>query len=453
MDFTEPYRHSNFLTLYSPNGKYLASYHLAQEGFVRLHPSAPVQSHEDGGRGVIIFRFASTMQIVRVVEIRHFRDSLPTISEIGWSPDSTMLLAACCITGTVLVYSVDEEEFKVTITVPGIGSSPSSGAGYNKNHSGRQKKGESKPMKELKVIGYTPPGAEILRGVRFSADSRHIIVWEDSLLRLSIWSLESSREISVQSLAHHHHQQQQRQQLQHVQVLAIERPKSMSKSAITSFSVPPYSTLGTTATSAVGPGSQYAYNLRGDLQYLAIVTRNGRECRDHVSIYATENYWTKPPIFTFGIATESSGGIKDAEGIVWSPDGRYLVVWENPVIEFKIAVFSMDGRCVGSYVATQDSESFNNGAHQILSFGGGGMGVKSVCWHPRSKLLALGGYDQKIRMLNHSTWKSILEFSHPAHIKYGSSTVLWRESESTVAVTESVRIPWWNNLPGYRQFA
>ncbi|KAG0265457.1 hypothetical protein BG011_004677 [Mortierella polycephala] len=106
MDFTEPYRYSNWLTLYSPNSKFLASYHLAQEGFTRLHPSAPIQPQEDG--------------IMRVVEIHLFRDSFPTVSEIGWSPDSTLLLAACPTTSTVLVFSAEDEDFKATITVLGI---------------------------------------------------------------------------------------------------------------------------------------------------------------------------------------------------------------------------------------------------------------------------------------------------------------------------------------------
>ncbi|KAF9897481.1 hypothetical protein BX616_005522, partial [Lobosporangium transversale] len=45
-----------------------------------------------------------------------------------------------------------------------------------------------------------------------------------------------------------------------------------------------------------------------------------------------------------------------------------------------------------------------------------------------------------IRFLNYLTWKSVLEFQHTAHIKYGHGTVLWRESESTITVAESVRI-------------
>ncbi|KAF8930322.1 WD repeat-containing protein wrap73 [Dissophora ornata] len=443
MDFTEPYKHSQFLTLYSPNGKYLASYHLAQEGFVRLHPSAPVQANEDGGRGVIIFRFAATMQIMRAIEIRLFRDSLPTISEIGWSPDSTMLLAACPVTGTILVFSVEEEEFRATITVPGIIGSNSGGpgsygsgtAGGGKGQNGQLKNSETKQMRELRALGYTPPGGEVLRGVRFSADSRHILIWEDHLLRLSIWSLESSSEVSTHSLTPH---QEQRQQ--HTRVHAIDHPKATSRSSVSSSSIPPYSTLGTTSTSATGVASQYACGLRGDLQYFAIVERNGRECRDYISVYATEDFWTRPPVHTFGVATESGGGIKDVEGIAWSPDGRYLAVWENPLLDFRIAVYSLDGRRVGFYEVTPENESSSNAAPREFSSGGGGMGVKSVCWHPGSKLLALGGYDQKIRLLNHLTWKPIVEFCHTAQIKYGSGTVLWRESDSTVAVAGSVRV-------------
>jgi WD40 repeat protein len=425
MDFTEPYRHSQFLTLYSPNGKYLASYHLAEEGFTRLHPSAPIQPHEQGGRGVIIFRFAATMQVMRAIEIRLFRDSLPTINEIGWSPDSSMLLAACPITGTVLVYSVEDEGFKAIITAPGIvstgGSSGSSGSpnsfgggSHRSSNNLRADAAAAKAAQALKALGYTPPGAEILRGVRFSADSRHVLIWEDHLLRLTIWSLENHNTniptYSISAPPQSPTSQAQQQQLQPprqagAKVFAIQHPKAMSKSSVTSASVPPYSTLGTTATSAVGPQSQYVHSLRADLQYFAVVERNSKECRDYVSIYATENYWNGPPIHSFGVA-EGEGGLKDVDGIVWSPDGRYLVLWENPNLGFKMAAYSMDGRCIGSYEVKLDGEQQQpahgqggGGGLPGFSHGGGGMGVKSVCWHPKSKLLAMGGYDQKVFLI------------------------------------------------------
>ena len=412
MDFTEPFKHSNFLTLYSPNAKYLASYHLIQEGYTRLHPSAAIHTQEDGGQGALVIRFASTMQILRIIDIRLFRDSLPCITEIGWAPDSTMILAASPATGTVLVYSVDQEEFKATITVPGIasGSPKSNSSQPSKNGKGQQDR--ASVMK--KVPGYTPMGAECQRGIRFSADSRHILIWEAHLLRVSIWSLERSptsiltvpEESAMSASVSRTMMMEQPLKM----VMAIQHPKEMLRSFVTSFSVPPHSTLGTTATTATGPGSQYMFSLRADLQYLAIVERDSRECKDTVSIYGTENYWSRPDaIHSFSISEDDKasqlagtggGGIKDAEGILWSPDGRYLALWENPNLAFRVAIYTMDGRRQGAYEVTEMNEAADTdgtvaGASNVSTLGTG-MGVKSACWHPASKLLALGGYDQKV---------------------------------------------------------
>ncbi|KAG0343405.1 WD repeat-containing protein wrap73 [Podila minutissima] len=426
MEFTPPYKHSHFLTLFSPNAKYVASYHLAQEGFTRLHPSNPIQAHEDGGQGLIILRFAATMDVLRVIEIRLFRDVLPTITEIGWSPDSTLLLAACSATGIIMVWSVEAEAFKAVIQVPGIltgsstlapPSSSSSGGSISPGSPGARHNKAHKPTTLPGLPGVHGPGASILRGVRFSADSRHVLVWEEHLLRMSVWSLESRR------------------------VCAVQHPKATAQSAVTSYSVPPFSTLGTTATTAVsqsgtsssssssgstgggggggggvGGGGGYAFSVRADLQYVAMVER--RDCKDYVAIHATEHFWTRPAIHSFAVPE-----LMDVEGVLWSPDGRYLVMWENPKMDYKVVVYSMEGRCHGVYQA-QDVGSVSGVAGPVF------MGVKSVCWHPGSKLFVVGGYDQKIRVLNYMTWTSVLELEHTSSINYGPKTVLWRESDT-----------------------
>ncbi|KAG0088003.1 WD repeat-containing protein wrap73 [Podila epicladia] len=381
MEFTPPYKHSHFLTLFSPNAKYVASYHLAQEGFTRLHPSNPIQAHEDGGQGLIILRFAATMDVLRVIEIRLFRDVLPTITEIGWSPDSTLLLTACSATGIVMVWSVETEAFKAVIQVPGPLDPRTSVFLFRRIHLPGQPRRTPPPHQQRAQIDHTarPPwGASILRGVRFSADSRHILIWEEHLLRMSVWSLESRK------------------------VCAVQHPKATAQSAVTSFSVPPFSTLGTTATTAMsqsgiassssgstvggagggGGGGGYAFSVRADLQYVAMVER--RDCKDYVAIHATEHFWTRPAIHSFVVPE-----LMDVEGVLWSPDGRYLVMWENPKMDYKVVVYSMDGRCHGVYQA-QDVGSVSGLAGPVF------MGVKSVCWHPGSKLFVVGGYDQKM---------------------------------------------------------
>ncbi|KAG0343601.1 WD repeat-containing protein wrap73 [Podila humilis] len=403
MEFTPAYKHSQFQSLFSPNAKYVASYHLAQEGFTRLHPSNPIQPHEDGGQGVIILRWAATMEVLREIEIRLYRDVLPTITEIGWSPDSSLLLAACSGTGIVMVWSVIESSsslsgpggptenagesgFKVTIQVPGLlvtgsGSpatlSPKIGGirSISPGSPGRRKaqaqaQQQQSPSQVFQIPGFVfhGPGAPILRGVRFSADSKHILIWEEHLLRMSVWSLESRK------------------------VCAIQHPKAMTQSMVTSYSVPPFSTLGTTATTALsqnvegggggGGGGHYAYSVRGDLQYVAIVER--RDCKDFISIHATENFWELPAVHTFVVPE-----LMDIAGLVWSPDGRYLVMWENPKMDYKIVAYSMEGRCHGVYQAI-DTGTVSGISGPVF------MGVKSVCWHPNSKMFVVGGYDQKV---------------------------------------------------------
>lgn len=378
MEFTPPYKHSHFLTLFSPNAKYVASYHLAQEGFTRLHPSNPIQTHEDGGQGLIILRFAATMDILRVIEIRLLRDVLPTITEIGWSPDSTLLLAACSSTGMIMVWSVEVEAFKAVIQVPGILTGPStlapppSSSGSSPGSPGARHSNTHKPITPSLpgLPGVHGPGASILRGVRFSADSRHVLVWEEHLLRMSVWSLENRK------------------------VCAIQHPKATAQSSVTSYSVPPFSTLATTATTAVsqgtgssggaGGGGGYAFSVRADLQYVAMVER--RDCKDFVAIHATEHFWSRAAIHSFAVPE-----LMDVEGVLWSPDGRYLVLWENPKMDYKVVVYSMEGRCHGVYQA-QDTGSVSGITGPVF------MGVKSVCWHPGSKLFVVGGYDQKVRL-------------------------------------------------------
>ena len=88
----------------------------------------------------------------------------------------------------------------------------------------------------------------------------------------------------------------------------------------------------------------------------------------------------------------------DLENIAWSPDGRFIAVWESSM-EYKILIYYPDGRLVSSYSA--------------YDFG---LGIKSVTWSPSSQFLVIGSYDQKVRFLNYYTWKSLIEYSHPSNL-------------------------------------
>ena len=83
------------------------------------------------------------------------------------------------------------------------------------------------------------------------------------------------------------------------------------------------------------------------------------------------------------------------ENVSWSPDGRFIAIWES-CLEYKMYIYYPDGRLVSTYSAYDSS-----------------LGIKSVAWSPSSQFLVIGSFDQKVRFLNYYTWKSIIEFSHP----------------------------------------
>ena len=101
---------------------------------------------------------------------------------------------------------------------------------------------------------------------------------------------------------------------------------------------------------------------------------------------------------------------EDLEGIRWSPDGYVLCIWES-CLQYKLSLFSLDGRCLSSYSAYDMA-----------------LGIKSVTWSPTSQFIAVGSYDEKLRLLNHITWKLITEFPHSSSPAAETRTVYYREA-------------------------
>lgn len=144
---------------------------------------------------------------------------------------------------------------------------------------------------------------------------------------------------------------------------------------------------------------QDGLDFTGDGKYMALAER--RDCRDFVSIFDCSQWQL---VKNFPVET------KDLAGLSWSPDGKVLCVWDS-CLDYKVLLYSMDGRSVASYSAYEHA-----------------LGVKCVRWSPSSQFLAIGSYDQKIRVLNHVTWKTVAAHSHPATVDF-SSVVVYTEVE------------------------
>uniref|UniRef100_A0A8C3WZK5 WD repeat containing, antisense to TP73 n=1 Tax=Catagonus wagneri TaxID=51154 RepID=A0A8C3WZK5_9CETA len=124
-----------------------------------------------------------------------------------------------------------------------------------------------------------------------------------------------------------------------------------------------------------------------DGRYLALAER--RDCSDHVSIFVCSNWQ---------LLRHFETDTQDLAGIEWAPNGCVLAAWDT-CLEYKILLYSLDGRLLSTYCAYEWS-----------------LGIKSVAWSPSSQFLAVGSYDGKVRVLNHVTWKMLTEFGHPAAI-------------------------------------
>ncbi|KAJ7395519.1 WD repeat-containing protein WRAP73 [Pitangus sulphuratus] len=127
------------------------------------------------------------------------------------------------------------------------------------------------------------------------------------------------------------------------------------------------------------------------------------------------------------------------QGVVFTKDGRYMAVAERrdckdfisifvcsnwQLLRYKLLLYSLDGRLLSSYRAYEWP-----------------LGIKSVAWSPSSQFLAIGSFDEKVRILNHVTWKKITEFEHPATIA-SKKTIVYKEVEKSPSVeTEKLFFP------------
>lgn len=152
-------------------------------------------------------------------------------------------------------------------------------------------------------------------------------------------------------------------------------------------------------------------------KYMALAER--RDCKDYVSLFDCSQWQL---VRHFKVDTS------DLAGLSWSPDGKVLCVWDS-VLDYKLFLYSLDGRCLSTYSAYEHA-----------------LGVKSVKWSPTSQFLAIGSFDQKLRILNHVTWKMVAEHLHPTTVEL-SSVVVYTEVESkrehfkpTVDMTPGLRL-------------
>ncbi|KAJ3057487.1 WD repeat-containing protein wrap73 [Rhizophlyctis rosea] len=178
-------------------------------------------------------------------------------------------------------------------------------------------------LKDEKWTAKIDEGAAGCTTIKWAPDARHLLSFSDFQLRITVWSLVTSDAYYIQ--------------------------------------YPKYSDRG--------------YCFRSDGRYFALAER--RECKDYISVYDCEDW-----ILLKRFAVETT----DLDDISWSPDGRFIAVWESCLdVESKIDFIFNDAGL--------------------------------VCLPSR-----------QVRFLNHYTWKPLIEFSHPQTLPH-PDIAIFQESD------------------------
>ncbi len=182
--------------------------------------------------------------------------------------------------------------------------------------------------------------------IQFSRDANSILIFSALQVHLKIHSLDSGSSVKIPS------------------------PK---------FSVPCHST--SSATSRTSPNGQ-GHDFRPRTGHLLLLTRPA--ARDVLSIHEPHS-WTVIQCW--------EPGTVDAQGLRWSPHGRWIAVWDSVAGGGKVYIFTAEGGLYRTWSGWVEDE----GKNEV------GMGARSVEWSSDGEALAVGDWEGRVTLLNSST--------------------------------------------------
>ncbi|KAH9126662.1 hypothetical protein AeMF1_002924 [Aphanomyces euteiches] len=142
------------------------------------------------------------------------------------------------------------------------------------------------------------------------------------------------------------------------------------------------------------------FSFSPDGTYLAVAERI--DCKDAIGIYSVESWEL---IRHFDVASY------DVVEISWSLDGRAIVL-RDTFLEYRLVFYSVDGALLHQYEPYQHA-----------------LGVKTMTWSPTGHFLAVGSFDEKVRVISHMHWKPIAELDHPTLITSNATMDIYKEEK------------------------
>lgn len=155
----------------------------------------------------------------------------------------------------------------------------------------------------------------------------------------------------------------------------------------------------------IHPDRGYAF--RADAHYFILAERH--KSKDTLGIYDASAGYRLVRHFPLPTTNLSS--------LALCPTGNYLAVWEG-ILEYRLYVLSLMGDIQGTFSPNVDP----------------GFGIRNATWHPTGMFIAVGGWDDKIYILESLTWSAVstLELSS----KIPSGVAIWREPTNWLESTQ-----------------
>lgn len=97
----------------------------------------------------------------------------------------------------------------------------------------------------------------------------------------------------------------------------------------------------------------------------------------------------------------------DAQGLVWTPDGQWLLLWESAAQGHRLLLYTADGQ----HFRTITASNLLKGPDADLE-----LGIKTCQLSPNAELCAIGDYSRDVTILHTQSWRAHLKLSHPATI-------------------------------------
>ncbi|KAH8673578.1 WD40 domain-containing protein [Xylariales sp. PMI_506] len=167
------------------------------------------------------------------------------------------------------------------------------------------------------------------------------------------------------------------------------------------------------------------FSLRPHTNHLALLTRIAG--KDTISIHSPESREAQ---------RSWSPDVIDVQGLTWTPDGRWLVVWESAAQGHRVVFFTSDGHKYRDWHGPTRHAS-EDVDYQLAA------GIKAVVFSPDSRYAAIGDHGRCICVLHTTNTTEQWILSHPRTIEPKDTIQVWQEqidsSKSSVAVPEFVR--------------